>query len=104
MSLLEPIRNLARKYHGDIIACRRHLHQHPELSFHEFETQRFVETRLTEFGITDFKRMANTGVVALLKGKNADKRTVALRADLDALPIVEANAVDYKSKNEGVMH
>ena len=48
--------------------------------------------------------MANTGVVALLKGKNADKRTVALRADLDALPIVEANAVDYKSKNEGVMH
>lgn len=104
MSLLEPIRNLARKYHGDIIVCRRHLHQHPELSFHEFETQRFVETRLTEFGITDFKRMANTGVVALLKGKNADKRTVALRADLDALPIVEANAVDYKSKNEGVMH
>lgn len=104
MSLLEPIRSLARQYHPSIVSCRRHLHQHPELSFQEFETQRFVEERLKEFGITDFKRMANTGVVALLKGKNPDKRTVALRADMDALPIVEANEVDYKSKNTGVMH
>ena len=64
MSLLEPIRSLARQYHPSIVSCRRHLHQHPELSFQEFETQRFVEERLKEFGITDFKRMANTGVVA----------------------------------------
>jgi amidohydrolase len=104
MSLLEPIRQLARTYHADIVACRRHLHRHPELSFHEYETQKFVEARLKEYGITDFRRMADTGVVALLKGRNPDKRTVALRADMDALPIVEANPVDYKSENEGVMH
>jgi len=104
MDLKERIRSLAANYHSDIIACRRHLHQHPELSFHEVETQKFVENKLKEFGITDMKRMAGTGIVALVKGKNPEKKTVALRADMDALPITETNNKEYKSQNKGVMH
>jgi amidohydrolase len=76
----------------------------PELSFQEFKTQVFVEEKLNEFGIKNHHRLANTGVVALIEGKNPTKKTIALRADMDALPIVETNQVDYKSKNDGVMH
>lgn len=104
MSLLEKTKKLAAGFHADIVACRRHLHAHPELSFHEFETQKFVEQKLGEFGITNMKRMANTGVVAIVEGKNAGKKTVALRGDMDALPIEETNDVPYKSTNKGVMH
>ncbi len=112
MDLKQRIQTLAQKYHADIVSCRRHLHQHPELSFHEFETQKFVEQKLTEFGITDFKRMANTGVLAMIHGTKAPsplervgmRRTVALRGDMDALPITETNKKDYISKNAGVMH
>src|SRR5437764_644506 len=100
----EKIKSLAKEYHADIVSCRRHLHMNPELSFHEYETQKFVEAKLNEFGLTEHKRMANTGVVALLKGKNPDKKVIALRADMDALPIVETNEKEYKSKNSGVMH
>lgn len=100
----EKIKSLAKKFHPEIVSCRRHIHQHPELSFHEFETQKLVEEKLKEFGITEIKRMANTGIVALLKGKNPKRKTIALRADMDALPISETNKVDYKSKHDGVMH
>ncbi len=65
--------------------------------------QNFVQNKLKEFGIP-FEIKATTGVVGLIKGKNPDKRIIALRADMDALPIKEANDVSYKSKNEGVMH
>ncbi len=98
------IRELAKKFLPEIVSCRRHLHSHPELSFHEYNTQKFVELKLKEIGIVDSVRMANTGVVAIIKGKNPDKKTIALRADMDALPIVETNKVEYKSQNEGVMH
>lgn len=87
-----------------VIGHRRHLHAHPELSFHEFETQKFVEQQLEAIGITAHKRMANTGVVALIEGQNPGHKTVALRADMDALPIQESNAVDYCSTVPGVMH
>ena len=102
--MLDKIKSLASKYHEDIIACRRHLHMHPELSFKEVNTQKFVEQKLSEYGLGNFKRMANTGIVAMIEGKNPGKKTIALRADMDALPITETNNVDYKSKNEGVMH
>ena len=98
------IKQLASKYHSDIVACRRHLHKNPELSFHEFNTQKFVEAKLNEYGIKNIQRMANTGVVALVEGKNPSKKIVALRGDMDALPIKETNPVEYKSVNEGVMH
>jgi len=100
----EQIKVLAKKYFPDIVSCRRQIHRNPELSFHEFETQKFVESKLKEFGISNTQRMANTGVVALIEGKNPSKRVVALRADMDALPIQETNNVEYKSANAGVMH
>ena len=100
----EQILLLARQYHTDVVANRRHLHAHPELSFQEVQTGKFVAARLAELGIEYKHGMAGNGVVALIKGKNPKKRIVALRGDMDALPIREANNVPYKSQNEGVMH
>ena len=99
----EKIKALARKYAPEFIEVRHHLHAHPELSYQEFETSKFVQARLESWGIP-FEIKATTGVVGLLKGKNPTKRTIALRADMDALPIREANDVPYKSVNDGVMH
>ena len=100
----EQIQLLARQYHADVVANRRHLHAHPELSFHEVQTGKFVAAQLAELGIQYKHGIAGNGVVALIKGKNPKKRVVALRGDMDALPIREANKVPYKSQNEGVMH
>lgn len=100
----EDVLSLARQFHPDAVAHRRHLHAHPELSFQEVETSKYVSARLSEWGIEHRHGMAGNGVVALIKGKNPKKRSVALRADMDALPIREANNVPYKSQNEGVMH
>ena len=85
---------------------REYLHQHPELSFQEFETMEFVAQKLTELGIPFEKNVAGTGVVGLIKSsKHTESDScIGLRADLDALPILEENNVDYKSKNVGVMH
>ena len=101
--LKEKIKNLAHHYHQEIIEIRRHLHSHPELSYQEFETSKFIQQQLTDMGIS-FQVMATTGVVGIIKGKNPDKKVIALRADIDALPILEANDVPYKSKKEGIMH
>lgn len=100
----DSILSLARQFHPDTVAHRRHLHAHPELSFQEVETGKYVSALLNEWGIEHRRGVAGTGVVALIKGKNPKKRTVALRADMDALPIREANEAPYKSQNEGVMH
>jgi amidohydrolase len=102
-SLKEKIQSLANSYASSFIDVRHHLHAHPELSYQEFETSTFIQQKLSEFGIPH-QVMAQTGVVGLIKGKNPDKRVIALRADIDALPIVEANDVPYKSTREGVMH
>jgi amidohydrolase len=99
----EKIKALANKYAEEFIAVRRHLHANPELSYHEFETSKFVQGKLKELGIP-FEIKATTGVVGLLKGKNPASRIIALRADMDALPIKEENDVPYKSTKEGVMH
>lgn len=101
--MLNRIRSLAKNYAPSFIEIRHHLHAHPELSYQEFETSKFVQQKLTEFGIP-FEVKATTGVIGLIKGKNPGKRIIALRADMDALPIKEENEVPYKSKNEGVMH
>jgi hippurate hydrolase len=82
---------------------RHHLHAHPELSYEEYHTSAFIQDKLKSWGIP-FEVKAHTGVVGLILGKNPSKRVIALRADMDALPIMEENAVDYKSKNPGVMH
>jgi len=104
MSLLEKIRSLSESYSPEVIAMRRHLHAHPELSYKEFETAKFVAAQLRSYGIEPSEGVATTGIVALVKGKNPDKKTIALRADMDALPIEEANNVSYKSTCPGVMH
>lgn len=98
------VKALAQQFYEDILAVRRHLHQHPELSYQEFETQKYVRAQLESIGITNIKVMANTGLVALIEGKNPQSKTIALRGDMDALPIKELNTVGYKSVNEGVMH
>ncbi|MGN6493435.1 MAG: M20 metallopeptidase family protein [Agriterribacter sp.] len=101
--LKEKIQQLASTYANDLINIRHHLHANPELSYKEFETSAFVQQKLKEYGIP-YETKAVTGVVGLIKGKNPGKRVIALRADMDALPIKEENDVPYKSKNEGVMH
>jgi hippurate hydrolase len=101
--LKEKIRDLARQYAPEAIEFRRHLHTYPELSYKEFKTSAFVQEKLGSFGIP-FQVKAATGVVGLIEGKNPEKRVIALRADMDALPIKEENQVPYKSVNEGVMH
>jgi amidohydrolase len=101
--LKEKIRQLAKQYAPETIDIRRHLHAHPELSYKEFETSAFVQEKLRGLGIP-FEIKATTGVVGIIKGQNPGKRVIALRADMDALPIKEENSVSYKSQNEGVMH
>lgn len=102
--LKDKIQRLAHAYHQDVIGIRRHLHQNPELSFEEVETGRFISEKLREYGIAHQHGVAGNGVVGLIKGQNPERRVVALRADMDALPIEEANEVPYKSRKPGVMH
>jgi hippurate hydrolase len=101
--MIDQIKSLAREYAPDCIAIRRHLHANPELSYQEFETSKFVQSKLTEYGIP-FQVLADTGVVGLIEGLDPKSRIVALRADMDALPIQEENEIPYKSTNPGVMH
>lgn len=101
--LQQHIKELAGKYKTDIIEIRHHIHAHPELSYEEFETSQFIRQQLTEMGIP-FEVKAKTGVIGLIRGKNPGKRVVALRADMDALPIQEQNDIAYKSVKPGVMH
>jgi amidohydrolase len=87
-----------------VVADRRHLHQHPELGFQEYETSRFVAQRLESMGVEDIRTGINgTGVTGIVRGKPGGK-TALIRADMDALPILEENDVDYKSAFDGVMH
>ncbi len=101
--LKDKIKKLAATYSDEFINIRHHLHSNPELSFKEFETSGFVQQKLTGWGI-EFEIMATTGVVGIIKGKNPDGRVIALRGDMDALPIQEQNEIEYRSKNEGIMH
>jgi hippurate hydrolase len=98
----ETIKGLASSYFEEYRSIRHHLHANPELSFKEFETSKFVQAQLSKLSIP-FTTMGTTGVVALLQGKPSD-RIIALRADMDALPIHEENKVPYVSKHDGVMH
>jgi amidohydrolase len=103
LTLKEIIAGLAATYHADIIEIRRHLHAHPELSYQEYETRDFVSATLNNFGIKH-ERIAETGLVGIIEGDTPDSRIIALRADMDALPIEETNDVDYKSTRPGIMH
>lgn len=101
--LQQTIQSLAKQYAAHYIEVRHHLHAHPELSYQEFETSAFVQEKLVALNIP-FEVKATTGVVGLIKGKNPESRVIALRADMDALPIQEENQVPYKSTKPGIMH
>lgn len=103
MDLLSKIKSLSEKYAKDVVAMRRHIHANPELSYLEFNTAKYVASQLKSFGFTP-EEVAKTGLVVEIKGKNPERKMVALRADMDALPIHEENDVSYKSTNPGVMH
>lgn len=92
----------AEQLHEDLIKWRRKIHKNPELGFEEYETANFIAEKLKEFGI-EYKRVCETGIVGLIEGKKPGK-TLAIRADIDALALTEDNDVSYKSTNEGVMH
>lgn len=100
----DRIKQLANLFFKDTQAIRHHLHAHPELSFQEFNTAEYIASTLDDYKIRYQKGVAGTGLIGYIEGKNPNKKTIALRADIDALPITEANDVPYKSKNEGVMH
>ena len=104
MPLKSKIKQLAKGYAEDTVNIRRHIHANPELSYEEYDTAKYVASKLRECGINPKEGVANTGITAVIEGKNPEKKVIALRADIDALPILEANDVPYKSKNEGVMH
>lgn len=104
MSLKEKIKEQSKELLQEIITIRRHLHAHPELSFQEFETSKYICSVLDKWNISYTIGWVKTGIVALIKGKNPDKKCIALRADIDALPILEVEGRTYGSKNTGVMH
>jgi hippurate hydrolase len=102
--LLPAIQAKAKEYYPEVQAIRHHIHSNPELSFQEHQTSAYVASRLDAIGITNRRTVAGTGIVALIEGRNPGKRCIALRADMDALPILEENETSYRSKNDGVMH
>lgn len=103
MNLSDRIKQLVEHHYDDLVLTRRHLHSNPELSFEEFETTKFITSKLKESGY-NLQAITETGGYIDIKGKNPDSHTIALRGDIDALPIYEQNNVEYKSQNDGVMH
>jgi amidohydrolase len=104
MELKKRIQQLAAEISSDVIGYRRRIHANPELSFEEYNTSAYVSQLLHSFGVSHETGIAGTGVVALIEGNNPTSKIIALRADMDALPIEEKNDVPYKSTNRGVMH
>jgi len=103
LNLKERIQQLAKSFFAETIETRRFLHQNPELSFQEYNTVAYVKAALEKLGLP-YQSMANTGVVAMLHGDLHSDQVIALRADMDALPIQEVEGRTYGSHNPGVMH
>ena len=102
--MINKIKKLACNIFDDVVEIRRHIHKNPELSFKEYETSNYIKSVLTRWNIAFTDSIADTGIVVLLHGKNPNSKILALRADFDALPIIEENNVEYCSRNKGVMH
>jgi amidohydrolase len=103
-TLKNKVKFIAANYAEEIVNIRRYLHANPELSNHEYKTAEYISNILTKLNIHFESGIFKTGIVALIKGKNPNKKIIALRADMDALPINEKNSANYRSKNDGVMH
>ena len=104
MTIFKKIKHLSSLFHDEVIEIRRHLHKNPELSFVEFKTSEFIQKKLSEYGIDYSAGYVKTGVVAIIEGTQSNGKCIALRADMDALPIQETNNKEYCSLNDGVMH
>ena len=102
--MINQIKQLAESTFDEIVEIRRYIHKNPELSFNEHKTSAYIKSILTGWGISFTEDIADTGIVVLLEGNNPSLKTLALRADFDALPITEENEIDYCSVNKGVMH
>ena len=102
--MITKIKQLAESIFDEVVSIRRHLHKYPELSFKEHKTSAYIKSVLSSWDISFTEDIADTGIVVLLKGNNPSSKTISLRADFDALPIIEDNEVDYCSVNNGVMH
>lgn len=102
--MINEVKEKARSVTHEVIGWRRHIHAHPELSYQEYNTAAYVAAQLKALNIEVQEGVAGTGITGLIKGNNPDAKIVALRADMDALPIQEANEVDYRSTNDRVMH
>ncbi|MBN1118333.1 MAG: amidohydrolase [Bacteroidales bacterium] len=102
--MIKEIAELASRFFEDSVRIRRYLHGNPELSFQEYQTTKFIKEQLAEYGIPLIDIKLETGTVGILKCKNPDKKVIALRSDIDALPIQEDNQLEYASKADGVMH
>lgn len=102
--MIDQIKLLSKQYLEDIIAIRREFHQYPELAFEEYDTAQRIANFLKAHHISFTEKVAKTGIVGLIEGKNPNKKVIALRADMDALPITEANDIAFKSLNVGKMH
>lgn len=98
------IQALISQHNEYVINCYRHLHAHPELSFEEYETAQFIQHELTEMGIPFRANIGGNGILGKIEGRNPDKKVIALRADMDALPVCEMVDIPYKSTKENVMH
>jgi len=102
--IIEEIRRLAKENYESVKDYRRHIHANPELSKEEHKTAAYIASQLDELGISYKEKIAGTGIVAIIRSEKHHAKTIALRADMDALPIEEANTHSYVSKNKGVMH
>ena len=100
----ERIKQTVDQHFDRLVEIRRHLHRHPELSFQEHQTTQYLMEELGKAGYGELQRITETGGFVDLKGRNPESRLIALRADIDALPIREQNEASYKSENDGVMH
>lgn len=98
------IKKLADEIYEEMVAWRRELHQKPELSFEEHQTAGFIDRKLTEFGLDRVERFCETAVIGILKGGKGEGKCMAIRADIDALPVTEQTGYAYASKREGLMH
>ena len=102
--MINKIKQLAESAFDEVVEIRRHIHKNPELSFKEYKTSAYIKSVLISWDISFTEDIADTGIVVLLEGNNPSSKTIALRADFDALPITEENDIDYCSVNKGVMH
>ncbi len=94
----------AEKYYQEMKAIREDIHRHPELSYNEERTSALVMEKLREYGVDSVERTWKTGLVALIKGGKGEGKCIAIRADMDALPVTEETGVGFASENPGVMH